>query len=126
VDDDPRLARQSEAIALMRDLGERMQAERVAVLLDLGDGGAATLEWEPDRAPPPTTIVLDVVQEEIIAPVGVVAAFADGVLELARALGGRSVASVDFPTRDPALPLTVAAREGEGVVLATGDVQFAY
>ena len=43
VDTDERLARQSEAVALMRDWGERMQAERVAVLLDLGDGGAATL-----------------------------------------------------------------------------------
>ena len=70
--------------------------------------------------------MLDVVQEEIIAPMGVVAAMADGVLGLARALGGRSVASVDFPTRDPSLPFTVAAREGEGVVLATGDVQFSY
>jgi hypothetical protein len=34
------------------------------------------------------------------------------------------VATVDFPTRDPELPLTIAAREGEPIVLAIGDRQF--
>jgi hypothetical protein len=49
---------------------------------------------------------------------------AEVVLALARAAGGRSVATVDFPTRDPELPLTIAAREGEPIVLAIGDRQF--
>ena len=49
---------------------------------------------------------------------------AEVVLALARTGGGRSVATVDFSTRDPELPLTIAAREGEPVVLAIGDRQF--
>jgi hypothetical protein len=49
---------------------------------------------------------------------------AEVVLALARAAGGRSVATVDFSTRDPELPLTIAAREGEPVVLAIADLQF--
>jgi hypothetical protein len=43
---------------------------------------------------------------------------------LARTLGGRSVATARFATRDPDLPITLAAREGERVVLAAGDAQF--
>jgi hypothetical protein len=46
------------------------------------------------------------------------------VLALARAFGGRSVATADFATRDPELPLTIAAREGEPLVLAAGDRRF--
>ena len=42
-----------------------------------------------------------------------------------RAFGGRSVATATFATRDPALPLTVAAREGEPIVLDIGGRQFA-
>ena len=46
------------------------------------------------------------------------------MLGLARAFGGRSVATVDFATRDPELPVTIAAREGERLVLAAGDRRF--
>ena len=49
---------------------------------------------------------------------------AGGVLALARAFGGRSVATADFATRDPELPVTIAAREGEPLVLAAGDHRF--
>jgi hypothetical protein len=31
---------------------------------------------------------------------------------------------VDFPTRDPSLPVTIAAREGEPLVVAAGDRRF--
>src|SRR3954454_4421010 len=58
---------------------------------------------------------------ELEAPLGTVQNLARGVLALATAFGGRSVASVDFPTRDPALPMTIAAREGEPLVVAAGD-----
>ena len=39
------------------------------------------------------------------------------MLALARALGGRSVATATFATRDPEHAADVAAREGEPVVL---------
>lgn len=115
------------AMATIREWGERTQAERVAVRLDSGtDDEGEVLEWEPAVAPPSTSVGLDLEKGEILAPMGVVAGLAEEVLALARALGGRSVASADFPTRDPDLTLTVAAREGEGVVLAAGDLQFEY
>ena len=46
------------------------------------------------------------------------------MLALARAFGGRTVASADFATRDPAVPLTIAAREGEPVLLALAGRHF--
>lgn len=139
------------ALATIRAFAERSGAERVAVLLDAGEL-AMVVECEPfaqfdvvlgeeriavapegrpaeleiTEAPPGTAIELDLDHGQILAPMGVVAALADGVLALARVLGGRTVASADFPTRDPALPLTVAAREGEGVVLAAGEQQFEF
>jgi hypothetical protein len=54
-----------------------------------------------------------------------VAHLADAVLALARAFGGRTVASADFATRDPAVPLTIAAREGEPVLLSLAGRHFA-
>jgi hypothetical protein len=151
VNDSELSERHGRALATIRAYAEESGAERVAVLLDAGSeavvvecapGGhlevivgeerlsaeaePVPLDFEVRRAPPGTAIELDLVQGEILAPVGVVAALADGVLALAVALGGRTVASADFPTRDPELALTVAAREGEGVVLAAGDEQFDY
>lgn len=146
------LERHGTALATIRAFAERSGAERVAVLLDAGEATALVVECEPfahfdvvlgeervavapeaapaeleiGAAPPGTAIELDLDQGVILAPMGVVAALADGVLALARVLGGRTVASADFPTRDPALPLTVAAREGEGVVLAAGEQQFEF
>lgn len=147
------LERHGTALATIRAFAEGSGAERVAVLLDAGEE-ALVVECEPfvsfdvvrgeerigvsprgapaasagpiPTAPSGTAIELDLVQGEILAPLGVVTSLADGVLALARALGGRSVASADFPTRDPAMPLTVAARDGEGVVLAAGELQFEY
>ena len=53
-----------------------------------------------------------------------IANLAQAVLGLATAFGGRSVATADFATRDPRLPITIAAREGEPLVLAAGDRRF--
>ena len=64
-----------------------------------------------------TAVTADPDTGELTAPIGVVQALADSVLALAHALGGRSVATATYRTRDPATPLTVAAREGEPVVL---------
>ena len=44
---------------------------------------------------------------------------------LAAALGGRSVATVQFETTAADLPLGVSARRGEPAVLALGDEPFA-
>ena len=69
------------------------------------------------RAVPPTAMSADPDTGELAAPLGSVQLLAESVLALARRFGGRSVATATFATRDPDLPLTVAAREGEPVVL---------
>ena len=76
------------------------------------------------RPPPPTALTIDPGTGELEAPLGVVANLARAVLGLAIAFGGRSVATADFATRDPELPITIAAREGEPLVLAAGDRRF--
>jgi hypothetical protein len=79
----------------------------------------------PDLRPPPSTaLTIDPDSGELEAPLGVVANLARGVLALAAVFGGRSVATADFATRDPELPITIAAREGEPLVLAAGDRRF--
>ncbi len=66
---------------------------------------------------PASALSADPESGELAAPLGSVQLLADSVLALARALGGRSVATATFATRDPELPLTLAARVGEPVVL---------
>ncbi len=79
----------------------------------------------PDmRPPPPTALAIDPETGELEAPLGVVANLARGVLALASAFGGRSVATAEFDTRDSGTPITIAAREGEPLVLAAGDRRF--
>ena len=73
---------------------------------------------------PASALSADPEAGELAAPIGSVQLLADSVLALARALGGRSVATATFATRDPDMPLTVAAREGEPVVLDIGGRQF--
>jgi hypothetical protein len=86
--------------------------------------GAAPRALPELRPAPATAVAIDVETGELEAPLGAVANLARGVLALARAFGGRSVASVDFPTRDPELPLTIAARDGDPLVVAAGDRRF--
>ena len=76
------------------------------------------------RPPPPSALTIDPGSGEIEAPLGVVTNLARAVLGLAAAFGGRSVATADFATRDPEMPITIAAREGEPLVLAAGDRRF--
>jgi hypothetical protein len=86
--------------------------------------GAAPHPLPELRPAPPTAIAMDPETGELEAPLGTVQNLARGVLALATAFGGRSVASVDFATRDPALPMTIAAREGEPLVVAAGESRF--
>jgi len=147
------LDRHSEAIATVRAFAERSGALRVVLLVDPGDGATATmLECRPDgtleltegqetvtvpgdvdaaprplpelRPPPATALSIDPGTGELEAPLGVIANLGRAVLGLAAAFGGRSVATADFATRDPELPITIAAREGEPLLLAAGDRRF--
>jgi hypothetical protein len=152
---DDALARHGEAVATVRAFAAQAGALRVVLLVDSGDGRAATMldfaaggplelaeqdeRWTvpadvpvvaaprplPDlRPPPPSAMTIDPLSGELEAPLGVVANLARGVLALACAFGGRSVATADFATRDPEMPITIAAREGEPLVLAAGDRRF--
>jgi hypothetical protein len=146
--------RQAEAVATVRAFAARSGAERVVLLVDPGDGSTATmLDWAdgtveltdggrteqipaavkvdapprpfPElRPPPPTALALDPETGELEAPLGAIANLAEALLGLAAAFGGRSVATADFPTRDPELPLTIAARPGEPLIVAAGDRRF--
>jgi hypothetical protein len=135
--------RLAAAVGTVLAFADGSGAERVVLLLDEGedappvmierieDGayavrrGAATLPVDPSaplplpplRPVPATAISADPETGELSAPLGSVHLLADSVLALARAFGGRSVATATFSTSDPALPLTVAARDGEPVVL---------
>jgi hypothetical protein len=139
-----------EAIATARAFQERTNALRVvlilepATMIDIAPGEdievtegdtlttlPATAHAEtppkplPDiRAVPASAISIDVTTGELSAPIGTIDHLAASVLGLASAFGGLSVASAEFATGDPAMPITFAAREGERVVLEAGDAQF--
>jgi hypothetical protein len=148
------LARHAEAVATVRAFAERFGALRVVLLVDGGDAPATMLDCEaggaleltegggiwrlpatlasgaeprplPELRPPPrAALAFDVESGELEAPLGAVASLGRAVLSLASAFGGRSVATADFATRDPDLPITIAAREGEPLVLAAGDRRY--
>jgi hypothetical protein len=86
--------------------------------------GAQPLALPGLRSVPASAITADPESGELAAPLGSVQLLADSVLALARAVGGRSVATATFPTADPATPLTLAAREGEDVVLELAGRHF--
>ncbi len=138
-------------LATVQDFADRGGAERVVVLLDaeppliverredgtleVTEGEKARAEPAPRVAPlplpelrpvPPSALTADPETGELAAPLGTVQLLVSSVLALARALGGRSVATATFATRDPALPLTVAAREGEPVVLDIAGRHFTF
>jgi len=146
-------ARLATACATVRAFAEGAGAVRVVVLLDTGDPaapvlvelddgglevtadgatlpyaipeGAAPLPLPPLRPVPASAVTADAETGELAAPLGSIQLLADSVLALARAVGGRSVATATFPTADPATPLTLAAREGDDVVLDLAGRHFA-
>ena len=148
------IARHADAIATVRAFAERSDALRVVLLVDLGEetpamldaapGGAVELTGEggvhavpaelpvpapprtlPDIRPAPSSALrADPVTGELAAPIGAIANLGHAVLGLARAFGGRSVATAEFATQDPDLPMTIVAREGEPLLLAVGDGRF--
>jgi hypothetical protein len=139
-------------LATVQDFADRGGAERVVVLLDAEppliverreDGALEVTQGEHARAaePPPgavprplgelrpvpaSALTADPESGELAAPLGALQLLVESVRALARALGGRSVATATYATRDPELPLTVAAREGEPVVLEIAGRQFTF
>ncbi len=146
------VARNAEAIATVRAFLARSEALRVVLLvdqdppamLDGAPGGAIELtdEGEPYEVPaampvpaparalpdirpaPSSALRADPITGELAAPIGAVANLGHAVLGLARAFGGRSVATAEFATHDPDLPMTIVAREGEPLLLAVGEGRF--
>jgi hypothetical protein len=140
----------AEAVATARAFQERANALRVVLILEpatmidvaLGEDieitegdqlttipAEAQLPAPPRPLPeirptPSSAIAIDVQTGELSAPLGSIEHLAGAVLGLASAFGGRTVASAEFTTSDPALPITFAAREGERVVLGAGDAEF--
>ena len=149
------IARHAEAVATVRAFLARSEAQRVVLLLDLGDGAPpAMLDAQPGaalelidegdgheippempvpappralpeiRPAPSSALRADPVTGELSAPIGAIANLGGAVLGLARAFGGRSVATAEFATQDPDLPMTIVARDGEPLLLAVGDGRF--
>jgi len=131
---------QALRVVLLVDLGD----EASPAMLDATAGGPIelTVDGEPHTVPaqmpvpaPPRTLPdirpapssamrADPVTGELAAPIGAIANLGHAVLGLARAFGGRSVATAEFATHDPDLPMTIVAREGEPLLLAVGDGRF--
>lgn len=147
------LARLDVMIATARALADRAGAERVTLLVDQGEarepaliecsagGDVVITEGERDLAVPagqeiavaPLPIPdvrglpyaeVDAAAGHVAAPVGAIQALVAALEAVAAALPGRSVVTADWPTNDPETPLTIAAREGEPVVLALGEETF--
>jgi hypothetical protein len=130
----------AERVVLLADRGDGTEA----TMLDCSAGGdvevteagrtwqvpasqavdAAPRPFPAVRPPPPTALTVDPSTGELEAPLGAIANLGAAVLGLASAFGGRSVATAEFATRDPEMPITIAAREGEPLVLAAGDRRF--
>lgn len=85
--------------------------------------GVMPIHIETPKPVPATAINLDLATDQIEAPIGAVEALAGAVETLAAAMGGRSVAIVEFGTRSGE-PLSIAARSGEPTVLTAGESQF--
>jgi len=104
---------------------EVAEGERTTVLAGAAAAAAAAAEPLPlgdVRAMP--AVEVDAGSASIAALPGVMEHAARGVRDLAAALGGRTVVTVQLATTDAETPLAIAARTGEPVVLVLGDEQF--
>jgi len=139
--------------ATLRELVERAQAARAILLLDRGGDAAPLLvEVRPggvaevtegessrvldasviDEAPPLplpelrgfAPMELDVSAGSLTGPLGALDHLGRAVRDTATLFPGRSVLTVGFATTDAELPLFLAAREGEPMVMALGDAQY--
>jgi hypothetical protein len=147
------LARHSEEVATIRAFQAAANATRVILIVHTPEGENAMLESTPEgleitegdtvafipataavpaaprrlpqiRPTPASAIRIDTATGELAAPLGTVDHLAEITLALAKAFGGLTVATAEFSTQDPDLPITFAAREGERVVLQAGEEQY--
>jgi hypothetical protein len=147
------LVRHSEEVATVRAFQRQSNATRVVLLVHTPEGETAMVECDQDgveitegdavafipataavpappralpdiRSTPASAIHVDIETGELAAPLGTIDHLASITLALAKAFGGLTVATAEFATDDPQLPITFAAREGERVVLAAGDEQY--
>ncbi len=141
------------AVVAVRELLHRASAVEVQAVVDRGPAAPAALitcgrmrpieivdgdrtmhlphaaELEPappelPKVPPLPPIEVDASEGTVGAPLGAIDALAEAVGALASALGGRSVALAFFQTTDDEVPLGIAARMGEPVLLTLGEEQF--
>jgi hypothetical protein len=113
-----------------------------AVLLDVDAAAAIAVLGEDERAldgeavaraaPDPLPHVhplsrpeVDAEAAELRAPMGAVGGVAAAVRALADRYPGRSVLTVQWATSDPRVPLGIAARHGEPLVILLGEAQYA-
>jgi hypothetical protein len=85
--------------------------------------GVPPLPLDLPHAIPSSALDVDVDAGRIEAPIGAVDALVRALLDLAAALGGRTVVHAEFATRSGA-ELSLAARAGEPVVVTVGEEQF--
>ena len=147
------LARHGEEIATALAFAQRSHATRVVLLIHTPEGETAMLDATregieitegdtiafvpptaavpavpralPEMRPAPATAIhIDTITGELAAPLGTIDHLAAITLALASAFGGLTVATAEFATDDPNVPIMFAAREGEPVVLQAGDEQY--
>jgi hypothetical protein len=85
--------------------------------------GVEPLPLDVPQAIPATALDVDPGAGRIEAPIGVVDALAGAILQLAAALGGRTVVHAEFATRS-GYEMSLAGRHGEPIVVTSGDEQF--
>jgi len=139
--------------ATLRELVERADALRAILVLDRGkdglpllvevngEGSAEVTEGESSRAlaanaiekavalPLPelrgfAPMEVDVAAGRLTGPLGALDHLGRAVRDAAALFPGRSVLTVGFATTDAEVPLFLAAREGEPMVMALGDAQY--
>ena len=108
---------------LVLDLG----SDAPPLLVDVPSGEAASDEPAPGPIPhvhPLAPPDVDAERAELTAPMGAIDMAARAVRELAAGYPGRSVVTVQWATTDADVPLTIAARRGEPLVIALGAQPF--
>lgn len=109
---------------LVLDLGP----DAPPLLVDVAAGEVASGEPAPGPIPhvhPLAPPDVDAERAELTAPMGAIAMAARAVRQLAGGYPGRSVLTVQWATTDADVPLTIAARRGEALVIALGAQPFA-
>jgi len=143
----------TRAVATLHTLLAGMDALRAVLLLDRGEGlepvvvdcagdgsseveeygetralgpadwlDAAPLDLPPLAAPP--ELIVDLAESTVMTPLGILDGTARTVRAAAELFPGGSVLTVGFATSEPDVPLFLAARRGEPLVVSLGDAEY--